>query len=101
MGRADQSAKVRGLFVHPTQIAEVQRRYPQITKTRLIISAHASGDRMTLLVEVDAPDLSSAAVQQTFRDVTKLRGDVEFVGRDSLPADGKVIEDRRATSLRS
>jgi phenylacetate-coenzyme A ligase PaaK-like adenylate-forming protein len=101
MGRADQSVKVRGLFVHPTQVAEVQRRYPQITRAKLIITAHASGDRMTLLVEADAPDLSSATVQQALRDVTKLRGDVEFVGRDSLAADGKVIEDRRATSLRS
>jgi len=101
MGRADQSAKVRGLFVHPTQITEMLRRCPQITKARLVISAHESGDRMTLLVEAGAPGLSSGTLQQTLREVTRLRGEVEIVARDSLPADGKLIEDRRTASVRS
>jgi phenylacetate-CoA ligase len=96
MGRADQTAKVRGMFVHPAQVAEVVRRHPQLTRARLVVSGEMAKDTMTLRVEVTAPaDGLAAAVAQTLRDVTKLRGEVEFCAPGALPNDGKVIEDAR------
>jgi phenylacetate-CoA ligase len=96
MGRADQTAKVRAMFVHPSQIAEITRRYPNIIKTRLVISGEMAKDTMTLHCEVDNPDaMNTDAVVETIRDITKLRGEVRWVARGSLPNDGKVIEDAR------
>lgn len=98
MGRADQTTKVRAMFVHPSQVAEVAKRYPQILKARLIISGEMANDVMTLHCEVaDAAVMAShtAAIVESIRDVTKLRGEVKLVERDSLPNDGKVIEDAR------
>jgi phenylacetate-CoA ligase len=98
MGRADQTAKVRGMFVHPSQVAEVLRRHAGITRARLVVEGEMASDRMTLRVEVgnaaEGADLG-AAVASTVRDVTKLRCDVEMVAPGSLPNDGKVIEDAR------
>ncbi len=96
MGRADQTAKVRGMFVHPAQVAEILRRYPAIQKARLVVSGELANDQMRLQVEVDgSPDDLAARIAETMRDVTKLRGEVELCGPGSLPNDGKVIEDAR------
>ena len=97
MGRADQTTKVKGMFVHPSQVAEVVRRHPQIVRARLVVDDPDSNDRMTLHCEVgrrrrpDAPRRSSA----TMREVTKLRGEVVLKPAGALPNDGKVIEDVR------
>jgi phenylacetate-CoA ligase len=96
MGRADQTTKVRGMFVHPHQIAEITRRHTEIGRARLIVS-HVDGvDAMTLVCEVavDQPSLA-ARVNETIRDITKLRGNVTIVPLGSLQNDGKVIEDQR------
>ena len=97
MGRADQTAKVRGMFVHPSQIAEVVRRHPEIGRARLIIDGEMANDAMKLLVEAATPDEGLAgAVARTVREITKLRSDVDVVKPGSLPNDGKVIEDARS-----
>ena len=96
MGRADQTAKVRGMFVHPSQVAEVVRRFPQVGKARLVISGEMANDRMSLKVEVaSAPEELSERLAEAIRDVTKLRGEVELCAPGSLPNDGKVIDDTR------
>jgi phenylacetate-CoA ligase len=96
MGRADQTAKVRGMFVHPSQVAEVARRFPQIVRARLVVSGEMASDRMTLRVEVpDAPEGLATRIADAIRDVTKLRGEVELCAPGSLPNDGRVIEDAR------
>lgn len=98
MGRADQTTKVRAMFVHPSQVAEVVKRHPEIVKARLIISGEMGNDVMTLhceLADVVGMAAGTAAIVDTIRDVTKLRGEVQLVARDSLPNDGKVIEDAR------
>jgi phenylacetate-CoA ligase len=96
MGRADQTAKVRGMFVHPSQVAEVLRRHPEIARARLVVEGEMANDRMTLRIEArSAPEGLSSAVAQTLRDVTKLRSEVELCTPGSLPNDGKVIEDAR------
>jgi phenylacetate-CoA ligase len=91
MGRADQSAKVRGLFVHPHQVAEVLRRHG-LARGRLVIENADGEDRMTLKV-AGAGD--ARAVEGSLRDVTKVRGEVVIVEPAALPDDGKVIEDLR------
>ena len=96
MGRADQTAKVRGMFVHPSQVAEVVRRFPEVKKARLVVSGEMANDSMALHVEVvGAPDGLALKLADTIRDVTKLRGDVQLCAVGSLPNDGKVIEDAR------
>jgi len=99
MGRADQSTKVRGMFVHPHQVAEVLRRHG-FARARLVVANEAGEDRMTLRVESGEPQAPSAgeAVAATVRDVLKVRGEVQFVAPGSLPNDGKVIEDARTFS---
>ena len=97
MGRADQTTKVKGMFVQPAHVAAVVKRHSEIGKARLVIEGEMANDRMTLKVEVAdwaVPDLQGA-IAATLRDVTKLRGDVVFVMPDELPNDGKVIEDAR------
>jgi phenylacetate-CoA ligase len=97
LGRADQTAKVRGMFVHPAQVAEIARRHAEVRKARLVVSGAMADDRMTLHAEVEAaPDGLATRLAQTIRDVTKLRGEVELCAPGSLPDDGKVIEDRRS-----
>ena len=96
MGRADQTTKVRGMFVHPGQVSEVLKRFPQMGKGRLVVSGEMADDRMTLNVECDAlPADTQAAMEHAIREVTKLRATVVAVPLGSLPNDGKVIEDAR------
>ncbi|MDZ7589430.1 MAG: AMP-binding protein [Rubrivivax sp.] len=96
LGRADQTAKVRGMFVHPSQVAEVLKRHPELGRARLVIEGEMANDRMTLHAEASSRlDGLGPAVAQTLRDVTKLRGEVALVAPGSLPNDGKVIEDAR------
>ena len=96
LGRADQTAKVRGMFVHPSQVADIVRRHPGVGKARLVISGAMANDSMALHVEVAQPAEGLAEhIAQSIRDVTKLRGDVLLCAAGSLPNDGKVIEDAR------
>jgi phenylacetate-CoA ligase len=96
MGRADQTTKVKGMFVHPSQIATIIKRHPEIVRGRLVVDSVEGADQMTLHVEVPAHQSSRAdGIVATIRDVTKLRGDVVFHAQGELPNDGKVIEDRR------
>jgi len=97
MGRADQTAKVRGMFVHPSQVAEVLRRHAGLGRARLVVEGEMANDRMTLRVEAPEPSAAGLAdaLTATVRDVTKLRCDVVLVAPGSLPNDGKVIEDAR------
>ena len=99
MGRADQTTKVRAMFVHPSQVADIVRRHASIGKARLVISGEMANDVMTLHCEAD--DLAGAnkdidAIVTSIRDITKLRGEVKLVATGSLPNDGKVIEDARS-----
>jgi phenylacetate-CoA ligase len=97
MGRADQTTKVRGMFVHPGQVADIARRFPQIRRARLVVSGEMANDQMCLRVET--PDVDEALrelIAAAVRDVTKLRSEVELVAPGSLPNDGKVIEDARS-----
>ena len=97
MGRADQTTKVRGMFVHPAQIAEIARRFPEIIKARLVVSGEMANDSMTLKVETtSAPEGLAQRISEAIRDITKLRGAVELVAPGSLANDGKVIEDARS-----
>ena len=99
MGRADQTTKVKGMFVHPSQIATIVGRHPEIVRGRLVVESIDGADRMTLHVEVSAHRSSRAdGIVATIRDVTKLRGDVVFHPEGELPNDGKVIDDRRTYS---
>jgi phenylacetate-CoA ligase len=96
LGRADQTAKVRGMFVHPAQVADIARRHPEVRRARLVVSGEMANDRMTLQVEVaQRPEGLTARIADSIRDVTKLRGDVVLSAPGSLPNDGKVIEDAR------
>jgi phenylacetate-CoA ligase len=95
LGRADQTTKVRGMFVHPEQIAEIVRRHKSIIRARLVIERPASADQMTLHVEMGEPAETAAAIAESAQSVTKLRTEVTRVPEGSLPNDGKVIEDRR------
>jgi len=99
MGRADQTTKVRGMFVTPKQVAEIVRRFPEIARARLVVEGETGADRMTLRCEVAAPAEGLAdRIVTAIRDVTKLRGEVAIVAPGTLPNDGKVIEDLRKYS---
>ncbi len=97
LGRADQTTKIRGMFVHPGQVADIAKRFPEIARVRLIVSGEMANDAMLLQVETQSStegltDKIAAAI----REVTKLRGDVQLVRAGTLPNDGKVIEDARS-----
>ena len=97
MGRADQTTKVKGMFVHPGHVAEIVKRHAGIGRARLVIEGEMANDRMTLAAEVadgGAAGLAEA-IAATLRDVTKLRGEVRLVATGTLPNDGLVIEDAR------
>jgi phenylacetate-CoA ligase len=97
MGRADQTTKIRGMFVHPAQVADIARRFPEVLKARLVVSGEMANDVMTLQVEAaSVPQGLDARIGEAIRDVTKLRGDVVLLEPGSLPNDGKVIEDARS-----
>ncbi len=97
LGRADQSTKVRAMFVTARQVGEIVRRHPEVAKARLVIEGEVGSDRMTLKCEVagSGADALRTALVASMRDVTKLRGEAEFVAAGSLPNDGKVIDDLR------
>jgi phenylacetate-CoA ligase len=96
MGRADQTTKVRAMFVTPKQVDEVLRRHPEVLKARLVVEGETGNDRMTLKCEVKTPPAGLAeAIVASIRDVTKLRGEAELVSPGTLPNDGKVIDDTR------
>ena len=97
MGRADQTAKVRGMFVHPSQVADILRRHPEVQRARLVVEGEMANDRMTFRAETkSASEGLAQALAQTIRDITKLRSDVVLCSPGSLPNDGKVIEDARS-----
>ena len=97
MGRADQTTKVRGMFVHPGQISEVAKRFPQVGRARLVVSGEMANDQMQLLVESsETAEGLAAQIADAVRDITKLRADVQLVAPHSLPNDGKVIDDTRS-----
>ena len=96
MGRADQTTKVRGMFVHPGQVAEVTKRFPAIKRARLVVSGEMANDQLTLKVETQETAGLAEKISEAVRDVTKLRADIALVEVGSLPNDGKVIEDARS-----
>ena len=97
LGRADQTTKIRGMFVHPSQVADIARRFPEIVKARLVVSGEMANDVMTFKAEAAAPPQGlDARIGEAVRDVTKLRADVQLVQPGTLPNDGKVIEDARS-----
>jgi phenylacetate-CoA ligase len=96
MGRADQTAKVRGMFIHPEQVNKVIKRHPEITRARLVIEWVDQSDAITLQCETTSEDESLvSAIVQSIREICKLRGDVELLTVGNLPNDGKVIDDIR------
>jgi phenylacetate-CoA ligase len=96
MGRADQTTKVRGMFVTPKQVGEIAQRHPEVVRARLVVAGETGNDNMTLRCEVRNPGEGlKPALVASIRDVTKLRGEIEFVPAGSLPNDGKVIDDTR------
>jgi phenylacetate-CoA ligase len=97
LGRADQTTKIRGMFVHPGQVADIARRFPEIVRARLVVSGEMANDIMTLQVEAAAPAQGlESRIGEAVRDVTKLRADVQLLQPGTLPNDGKVIEDARS-----
>ena len=98
MGRADQTTKIRGMFVHPAQVDAVVKRFPEVAKARLVVSGEMAADAMTLRVETDCIGQAALTqqIREAIRDITKLRGEVELLALGSLPNDGKVIEDARS-----
>ncbi len=96
MGRADQTAKVRGMFVHASQVAELMKRHPELARARLVIEGEMANDRMALHAETASQTEGLlAALAGSMRDITKLRCEVRLAAPGSLPNDGKLIEDLR------
>ena len=99
MGRADQTTKVKGMFVRPEQVAEIGKRHPELGRLRLVVTRAGENDLMTLKAECAAPsEALQDAVVATLRAVAKLGGNVELVNTGKLPNDGKVIADERGSS---
>jgi len=99
MGRADQSAKVKGLFVHPSHIAEIGKRHPELGRMRLVISRAGDQDVMELRAECSGADEAlRERVSAAMSDVTRLKGHVQLTPPGSLPNDGKIIADERSLS---
>jgi len=97
MGRADQTTKIKGMFVRPEQVAEIARRHPEIGRLRLVVTREGEQDAMTLAAECATPsDRFEATVAETLQAVTKLRGNVRLVAPGTLANDGKVIADERS-----
>jgi len=96
MGRADQTTKIKGMFVHPGQVAALARRFPQLGRVRLVVTRTGDQDLMTLRCESgEAPESLLAGLAQALQEITKLKGQVELVAPGSLPNDGKAIDDQR------
>jgi phenylacetate-CoA ligase len=97
LGRADQTTKIKGMFVHASQVAEIVKRFPSIGRARLVVTGEMANDQMCLKVESSEwNDTMQSQVEAAVRDVTKLRAEVQTVAQGSLPNDGKVIEDARS-----
>ena len=97
MGRADQTTKIKGMFVRPEQVAEIGRRHPELLRLRLVVTRESEVDAMTLRAEANAPDAGLAArIAENVQAITKLKGKVELVAAGTLPNDGKVIADERS-----
>ncbi len=101
LGRADQTTKIKGMFVHPGQVQEIIRKNPSIKKARLMVTGAIGNEVMTLFCELkeetqEDVSILNTAIVQSIRDVTKLRGAVEFKNSNSLVEDGKLIEDARS-----
>jgi len=97
MGRADQTTKIRGMFVHPAQVDAIAKRFPEVARARLVVTGEMANDAMTLKVETtEQPTALASRIGDAIRDITKLRGEVELLPLGSLPNDGKVIEDARS-----
>ena len=100
MGRADQTTKVRGMFVHPRQVANIVRRFPQIARARLEVGE--DGGRDTLLLHIESAERGAAfaeTVAEAIRAECRVRGEVAFAEAGALPNDGKVIDDKRALGV--
>jgi phenylacetate-CoA ligase len=96
MGRADQTAKVRGMFIHPEQVDQVIKRHPEISRARLVIEWVDQADRISLQCESEnAPAALVEAIAESIRSVCKLRGEAVIVAPGTLPNDGKIIDDIR------
>ncbi|MBR1130034.1 phenylacetate--CoA ligase family protein [Bradyrhizobium iriomotense] len=96
MGRADQTTKIKGMFVRPEQVAEIGKRHPALGRLRLVVTRQGETDAMTLKAETAAAsETLRGEIAGTLRAVTKLGGAVELVGPGALPNDGKVIADER------
>ncbi len=99
LGRADQSTKIKGMFVHPEQIAAIARRHPELGRLRLVVTRDEERDVMTLMAEcVVGTDNLDTAVASTLQSITKLNGAVALVAPGTLPNDGKVIADDRGST---
>jgi phenylacetate-CoA ligase len=97
LGRADQTTKVRGMFVHPGQVDQIVKRFEVIGKARLVVSGEMAQDQMHLHIETSAQSAELiSAVEQAVRDITKLRAEIVVAAPGSLPNHGKVIEDARS-----
>lgn len=97
LGRADQTTKVKGMFVRPEQIAEIAKRHPELGRIRLVVARVGETDAMTLRAEAaQRSDALAAAIGESLRAITKLGGSVEIVAPGALPNDGKVIDDTRS-----
>jgi phenylacetate-CoA ligase len=96
MGRADQTAKVRGMFIHPSQVDKVVKRHPEIAKARLVVEWRDQADQLSLQCETTSPsDELAQAIAASIRDICKVRSEVQFVTVGSLANDGVVISDIR------
>ncbi|MEM9359281.1 MAG: AMP-binding protein, partial [Pseudomonadota bacterium] len=96
MGRADQTTKVKGMFVHPEQVAKVAERHPELSRVRLVVTRDGEQDMMVLKAEsVNHDSALIESIASTLQDVTKLKGGVQLVAPDTLPNDGKIIADDR------
>lgn len=97
MGRADQTTKVKGMFVHPAQVAEIVKRHGEIHRARVVVTHDGTTDVMTVQCETEHNENDDLVqhINQTIRDVCKLKGDAILVAPASLANDGKVIEDAR------
>lgn len=98
MGRADQTTKIKGMFVHPGQVAEIAKRHPELGRVRLVVTREAEQDVMTLRAEGSPSCTTQEAIAATLQSLTKLKGRVEFVEPGALPNDGKIISDERSVS---
>jgi len=99
LGRADQTTKIKGMFVHPEQVAEVARRFPELRRVRLVVTRTGEQDVMTFKAEAPSDDAALAArVGEAVQQVTKLKPTVDLVAPGTLPNDGKVIADDRSYS---